>query len=231
MKDIYEWIDEHCQEALADLFTLCRQPSISAQGIGIDETVELVESLLKRVGAKVRVFSTASHPVVYAEIPGEAPFTLLLYNHYDVQPPEPLEQWIVPPFEPQIKEGKIIGRGVADDKGDIISRLLAIRSFLEVRGNLPISVKFLIEGGEEIGSPGLSEFVSDKKDLLKADACIWEAGKVSSDGRPIICLGVKGMLYVELEARGAGCWSTPSRSPGPPRRCCRCTRSSTPTCC
>ncbi len=203
MEKVFEWIDEHFQEGIEDLLKLCRQPSISAQGVGMEEMAGLLISLLQKYGVEYRILPTARYPVVYGEIPGDSAFTLLLYNHYDVQPPEPLELWSSPPFEPEVREGKVFGRGVADDKGDISSRLLALRAFREVRGSLPITVKFLIEGGEEIGSPGLPELISQNRDLLRADACIWEGGEVSWEDRPAVCLGVKGILYVELKTEGA----------------------------
>ena len=141
--------------------------------------------------------------MVYGELKGDSPFTLLFYNHYDVQPPEPLELWITPPFEPSIVDGKLFARGVSDDKGDIIARLLAIKAFLQERGTLPISIKFLIEGEEEIGSPSIPSFIQENQALLKADACLWEGGEVSWDNRPIITLGLKGIVCVTLEVRGA----------------------------
>jgi len=203
MERVFEWIEEHYEQGLVDLCEFGRQPSISAQGVGMEEAVEKLASLLRKYGVEPHLLPTSSYPVVYGEIPGDSPFTLLLYNHYDVQPPEPLELWSSPPFEPQVREGKVFGRGVADDKGDIVSRLLALRAFREVRGSLPVRVKFLIEGAEEIGSPGLHEFIGEHQELLRADACIWESGEVGWEDRPLICLGAKGILYVELKVEGA----------------------------
>jgi acetylornithine deacetylase/succinyl-diaminopimelate desuccinylase-like protein len=134
---------------------------------------------------------------------GESPTTLLFYNHYDVQPPEPLELWSSPPFEPTEYEGNLRARGVADDKGDIIARLLAIRAHQRQRGKLPISIKFIIEGEEEIGSTNMAAFTKQHRQLLKADACVWECGGVNWRNEPVISLGLKGILYVQLEASGA----------------------------
>ena len=203
MEKVFEWIEEHFEEGLADLIEFGHQPSISAQGVGMEEAVEKLAELLRKYGVEPQVFPISSYPAVYGEALGDSPFTLLLYNHYDVQPPEPLELWSSPPFQPEIREGKVFGRGVADDKGDIVSRLLALRAFQEVRGSLPVKIKFLIEGAEEIGSPGLSQFIEEHRELLRADACIWESGEVGWEDRPLICLGAKGILYVELKVEGA----------------------------
>ena len=140
----------------------------------------------------------SAQPVVFAELRGKSAKTLLFYNHYDVQPPEPLELWTSPPFEPALRDGKLYGRGVSDNKGNIASRLAALKAWREVRGELPCSLKFCIEGDEEIGSPQMEEFVEEHRELLSADACVWEGGGVTWDGPPMVTLGVKGLLYVEL---------------------------------
>ena len=169
------------------------------------EMVQLLAQMMSEYGISTRILPVpgGKYPVVYGEISGESPSTILFYDHYDVQPPEPLELWTSPPFEPVQREGKLFGRGVSDNKGNTVARLLALRAFQKMRGKLPISVKFLIEGEEEIGSPNLGAFVERNRQLLKADACIWECGGVNWKDQPIIMLGLKGILYVELEARGA----------------------------
>jgi acetylornithine deacetylase/succinyl-diaminopimelate desuccinylase-like protein len=205
MKQIYDYIDDHWQEGVADLMRLCRQPSISAQGVGMPEMVQLLAQMMREYGISARILPVpgGKYPVVYGEISGESPATILFYDHYDVQPPEPLELWTSPPFEPVQREGKLFGRGVSDNKGNTVARLLALKAFQKMRGKPPISVKFLIEGEEEIGSPNLGAFVERNRRLLKADACIWECGGVNWKDQPIIMLGLKGILYVELEACGA----------------------------
>jgi acetylornithine deacetylase/succinyl-diaminopimelate desuccinylase-like protein len=205
MQEIYDYIDGHWQDALEDLKRLCRQPSISAQGIGMAEIVQLLVRIMREhdIDAQVLPNPGDGYPLVYAEIAGESPTTLLFYNHYDVQPPEPLELWSSPPFEPTQYEGNLRARGVSDNKGDISARLLAIRAFQEVRGKLPVTVKFIIEGEEEIGSPNIAAFVESNRQFLKADACIWECGGVNWRNEPVISLGLKGILYVQLEVRGA----------------------------
>ncbi|HEY9152961.1 MAG TPA: M20/M25/M40 family metallo-hydrolase, partial [Anaerolineales bacterium] len=127
----------------------------------------------------------------------------LIYNHYDVQPAEPLELWKTPPFEPSLRNGKLYGRGVGDDKGHITSRLFAIDSLLDAEGELPCNVKFIIEGEEETASVNLFEFIKKNKDLLKADACMWEFGGVDSRDVPIEYLGLRGICYVELSVETA----------------------------
>ncbi len=204
MQQVYDYIEEHWLEAIDDLKRYCAQPSISAQSIGMDETAALTAELLREYGVESRIMPTAGkYPVVYGELRGDSPYSLLFYNHYDVQPPEPLELWTAPPFEPTVDEGMLKARGTSDDKGDIIARLLAIKAFLNTRGRLPISIKFLIEGEEEVGSPNLPAFIEENRALLKSDACYWEGGRVSWEDRPEIILGLKGIIGVELEAQGA----------------------------
>src|SRR3990172_6601786 len=153
---IDRYIADHLDESLAELTRLCAQPSVSAQGLGIRECADLVASMLRRRGFAVEVIATPGHPIVYAEAEGASDKTLLLYNHYDVQPPEPLELWESPPFEPALRDGKMFARGVSDDKGHILCRLGAIDALLEADGELPCNVKFVIEGEEETSSLSLA---------------------------------------------------------------------------
>ncbi|MGB2583952.1 MAG: M20/M25/M40 family metallo-hydrolase [Dehalococcoidia bacterium] len=205
MQNIYDYIDDHWQDALEDLKRLCRQPSISAQGVGMAEVVQLLVRMMREYDIDAQVLPSPGdgYPLIYGEVAGESPTTLLFYNHYDVQPPEPLELWSSPPFEPTQYESNLRARGVSDNKGDIVARLLAIRAFQRVRGKPPVSVKFIIEGEEEIGSPNIVAFVENNRQLLKADACIWECGGVNWRNEPVVSLGLKGILYVQLEVRGA----------------------------
>jgi acetylornithine deacetylase/succinyl-diaminopimelate desuccinylase-like protein len=186
--------------ALNQLAHIVARPSVASRGTGMWECAELVAQLLEDTGFSARLLSTSSFPVVYAEA-GEGDRTLICYNHYDVQPEEPLELWHSPPFQMVERDGMLYGRGIADDKGELISRLAALRAVRTVLGELPCRVKFLVEGGEEVGSPGLPDFVSEHRDLLAADACVWEAGGVDYEGRPTMALGMRGILYVQLHAR------------------------------
>lgn len=205
MQQIYDYIDDHWQEAIEDLKRLCRQPGISAQGVGMTETVQLLVQMMQEYDINARILPNPGdgYPLIYGEVSGGSPTTLLFYNHYDVQPPEPLELWSSPPFELTQYEGNLRARGISDNKGDLVARLLAVRAYQKVRGKPPISVKFLIEGEEEIGSPNVAAFVEHNRQLLEADACIWESGGVNWRNEPVVSLGLKGILYVQLEVRGA----------------------------
>lgn len=196
-------IREQLDTSLADLSRLCAQPSIAAQGVGMRECADLVSELLENRGFEARLLPTRGFPVVYAERKGRTDRTLLFYNHYDVQPPEPLELWESPPFEPQIRDGKMFARGVSDDKGHLMCRLAAIDALLAIEAELPCNVKFVIEGEEEIGSVNLPEFVSMNKDLLAADACVWEFGSLDHEGTPLQIAGLRGICYVELSVTTA----------------------------
>jgi acetylornithine deacetylase/succinyl-diaminopimelate desuccinylase-like protein len=202
MDDIFRYVDDHLNESIAGLTELCKLPSVSAQNTAIEETAEHVSGLLRDLGFEARILPKppGGHAVVYAEQPGWSARTLLFYDHYDVQPPEPLELWSSPPFQPTLREGKLYGRGVSDNKGNIAARLAALRAWKEVRGELPCAVKLCIEGDEEIGSPQMEEFVAEQRELLAADACVWEGGGVTWEGVPQVTLGVKGLLYVEVES-------------------------------
>src|SRR3990172_3752615 len=136
MKQVYDYIDAHFVETVEQLLRLVGQPSVSAQGTGVVETARLTAEMLESEGFGVRLLNPPAgpYPVVYAEQAGDSPTTLLFYNHYDVQPPEPLEQWTTPPFQPTVAGDLIRGRGVGDNKGNIVARLAAIRAFRAVRG-------------------------------------------------------------------------------------------------
>jgi acetylornithine deacetylase/succinyl-diaminopimelate desuccinylase-like protein len=198
------YLEGHLDESIAELIRLVAQPSVGAQNWGLDECAELVASMLRQRGFSTEIMPTGGAPVVYAERAGRSPKTLLIYNHYDVQPPEPLELWDSPPFEPALRDGKLFGRGVSDDKGQLVSRLFAIDALLAVLGELPCSVKFIVEGEEETSSAHLHEFVESHQQLLKADACLWEFGGVDHREMPMEYLGLRGICYVELSVETAG---------------------------
>jgi len=153
------WVDDHLDDSLAELCRLAAIPSVAAQGRNMPECAELVATLLRARGFDAELMPTGGPPVVVAERGGRENRTLLIYNHYDVQPAEPLELWTSPPFEPARRDGKLFGRGVSDDKGHITSRLLALDALIAVTGDLPCRVKFVIEGEEEVSSVHLPEFV------------------------------------------------------------------------
>ncbi|HEV2109270.1 MAG TPA: M20/M25/M40 family metallo-hydrolase [Thermomicrobiales bacterium] len=189
---------------LADLLRLLRQPSISAQNIGVAECAELVRQAVTAAGLAAELIPTARQPMVFGERPGPAGApTLLLYGHYDVQPPDPLDAWVSPPFEPEIRDGRVYARGAGDNKGQFFAHLAALRAWNETIGDLPIGVKMLIEGEEETGSPHLDETVAAHRDRLQADLAVTSDGPIYADGRPLVKYGVRGMLYIELRAKGA----------------------------
>lgn len=194
-------INGQLSDELDLLKRLCAQPSIAAQNVGMRACADLVAEMLQARGFETSILPTAGQPVVFAERTGRSDRTLIFYNHYDVQPPEPLDLWESPPFEPEIRDGKIYARGVSDDKGHFICRLAAIDAILAEQGDLPCNIKFLVEGEEEIGSPNLPAFVAEHTDLLAADACIWEFGGVDHRGQPVQTAGLRGICYVELIAR------------------------------
>lgn len=197
------YLETNLDKSLSELSKLVAQPSVGAQNLGMKECAALVAEMLKSRGFDVRVMDTRGAPVVFGERKGKADKTLLIYNHYDVQPPEPLELWDTSPFEPSLRDGKLYGRGVSDDKGHIVSRLHAIDSILAADGELPCNVKFIIEGEEETASVNLFDFIKQNRDLLKADACIWEFGGVDHREVPMQYLGLRGICYVELSVETA----------------------------
>ncbi|MDE1857567.1 MAG: M20/M25/M40 family metallo-hydrolase [Thaumarchaeota archaeon] len=183
-----------------EVIKLASQRSVSARNEGVEECAVLVEKMLRETGASTKVLKMeGAPPLIYGELKSKkGGKTVMFYNHYDVQPEEPLELWKSPPFKPEIRDGAIYGRGVSDDKGELVSRLKIVESFLKADGDLPCNVKFCFEGEEETGSVHLGDYISKYPDLFKADAVIWEFGTVDTKGAPIVTLGVKGMIYVEF---------------------------------
>jgi len=163
----------------------------------------MVAAMLQARGFTTEIVPSGGPPVVVAERGGASDRTLLIYNHYDVQPPEPLELWTHPPFQPARRDGKLYGRGVSDDKGHIVARLHAIDALLATDGELPCRVKFVIEGEEEVGSIHLPEFVKRHAKRLAGHACLWEFGAVDHRDVPLQYAGLRGICYVELSAETA----------------------------
>ncbi len=197
------YLDDHLNESIAELAQLCAQPSVAAQNWGLEDAAKMVAAMLRKRGFSVEIIATSGAPVVFAERKGRADKTLLFYNHYDVQPPEPLELWDSPPFEPTLRDGKLFARGVSDDKGHLVSRLFAIDAILAEEGDLPCNIKFVVEGEEEVSSVNLKDFITAHRDRLAADACVWEFGYVDHLDTPIQYLGLRGICYVELSVETA----------------------------
>ena len=204
MEPIFKYIDDNRSLFINRLVDYLRQPSISAHGEGMDRVADYLVNWLARLGFEARLMPTPGWPLVLGHRydQPDAP-TVLLYGHYDVQPPDPLEEWISPPFEPTIRNGRLYARGVGDNKGQHFAQILAVESLLAVRGQLPCNVILLLEGEEEMGSPHIANFVNDHRDLLKADLVITSDGPLPENGQPKIECGVRGVIGFELRARGA----------------------------
>jgi len=206
MKPLTEGIDNFITENLEAYIQataqLCSQPSVSTQGEGMLDCAQMVVQLFKEHDYHADLYPTPGNPVVIARAQGQSERTLLFYNHYDVQPPEPLEMWTTPPFEPTIRDGALYARGAKDDKGELVARLAAVDAVRSANnGDLPCGVLFVVEGEEEIGSPHIAQFVQEHLDLLTCHGAIWEEGNLNRDGRPYLPLGIRGLLYVELSVR------------------------------
>ena len=200
-----KFIDKNKDSLLKDLQTLIHQPSISAKNEGIEECSILVSKILKKSGIKSEILRLGKNaaPLVYGEVKSKnnPNTTLLFYNHYDVQPVEPLDLWDDPPFSGKIIGNKIFGRGASDDKGELITRIKAVESYLKTCGDVPCNIKFVIEGEEENGSENIERYLKKYKKKFVCDGVVWEFGYVDQKNRPIIGLGMKGLLYVELIAK------------------------------
>ena len=203
--DVLKHVDSHMGTLVSDLQTLIRQPSVSAKNEGIEECAKLVSKLLKKSGISSEILRLKKHvaPIVFGEIkskqnPGK---TLMFYNHYDVQPAEPFDLWDDPPFSGTRKGNKIFGRGATDDKGELITRIKAVEACLKTTGDVPCNVKFVIEGEEETGSAHIEDYLKKYKKKFSCDGVIWEFGYVDAKNRPIIGLGMKGLLFVELSVK------------------------------
>ncbi|WP_221088392.1 dipeptidase [Deinococcus aquaedulcis] len=194
------------EQAQAELFDLLRIPSVSAdptRGADMARAAEFLRAKLAALGFAARVDATAGHPVVYAEhlqAPGKP--TVLIYGHYDVQPEAPLEEWVTPPFEPTVRDGRIYARGSTDDKGQAYAHVKGAELLLS-QGELPVNVKFLLEGEEEIGSPNLEAYLREHAAELKADVILISDGSRFAPDVPTITYGVRGLSYVEIHVQGA----------------------------
>ena len=201
---VHRYIDARRDQSLDILKTLVRQPSISAQDKGVKECAQLLADILRTLGIAAEIIDTPTQPVVYAELLKDPKaFTLLCYGHYDVQPPEPFELWQSPPFEPTIRDGRLYGRGTGDNKGQLITHVLAAKAWMEAAGGPPINLKFIFEGEEESGSRNLRNFVREHRSKLAADLVYISDGGLHPSGAPILSLGNRGILGLTLVARGA----------------------------
>jgi len=202
------FVESNRERFLDELKDFLRIPSISTlpeHKSDVRRAAEFVADSLKNAGLEnVEIIQTAKHPLVYADwlhAPGKP--TVLCYGHYDVQPPDPLELWTTPPFEPTIRDGNLYARGSADDKGQMYMHVKAVEALRAVNGTLPVNLKFLIEGEEEIGGESVAKYVADNAAKLKADVALVSDTAMYAEGIPTLCIGLRGLIYTEIEARGA----------------------------
>lgn len=208
MKQVIETLRKNREHALAEMMELLRIPSISP-GLphpeAITEAANWLERRLKRAGMdEVRQLVADTHnPVVWARkhIADDLP-TVLFYGHYDVMPADPLNEWTSPPFEPEIRDGKVFGRGTADDKGQVMMHINAVDAFLKVKGTLPVNIVFAIEGEEEEGSEGLEELLDSHRDLLAADIAVISDSPFFANDCPSVCYGLRGIATAEIRVEG-----------------------------
>jgi acetylornithine deacetylase/succinyl-diaminopimelate desuccinylase-like protein len=201
------YIQERRDAFIEELKEFCRIPSVSTKSehkADMQRAAEWLTGSMRAIGLEhVEVMPTAGHPVVYADwlhAPGVP--TALIYGHYDVQPPEPLELWITGPFDPTVRNRELYARGAVDDKGQVFMHLKALEAHLKTRGRLPVNVKLLIEGEEEIGSRNLDPFIAKHQDLLKADVVVISDTAMIAKGAPGITHGLRGMVYFQLDVEG-----------------------------
>ncbi len=197
------YVDRHARTFAERLQTICRMPSIAARGTGMRAMAEAVEKMMQRVGIGTRAFKMGTgYPILYGEC-GDGPDTFIVYGHYDVQPVGHLTDWSVGPFAATIKDGKLYARGAANSKGDLVARLAAVEAYQKTFGKLPVSLRFIVEGEDGLGSQSLYRFTTQHPDLLTAQGCIWDEGYRDTKERPVISLGFKGITFLELRAHGA----------------------------
>ena len=207
MDDLTRYLEQHRDRFVDDLKAALRIPSISAQPEHRDDVRRCADHIaahLRELGMTgVEVVPTAGHPVVYGEwlgAPGRP--TALLYGHYDVQPPEPLELWTSPPFDPTLRNGNLHARGAVDDKGQVYMHLKAIEAHMKVHGRLPVNLKVVIEGEEEVGSEHLEAFINSRRERLDADVIVVSDTTMLGPDQPSLCYALRGILYTQIEVQG-----------------------------
>src|SRR5260370_294955 len=201
------FVEENQPRLLEELTDFLRIPSVSTlpeHKPDIQRAAQFVAARLKQAGIEnVEIVPTTGNPLIYGDwlhAPGKP--TVLCYGHYDVQPPDPLELWHTPPFEPEIRDGNIYARGSADDKGQMYMHVKAVEVLRAVNGTLPVNLKFLIEGEEEVGGASIAKYVGENPAKLKSDAALVSDTALYADGLPTLCIGLRGLVYMELEATG-----------------------------
>jgi acetylornithine deacetylase/succinyl-diaminopimelate desuccinylase-like protein len=202
--EMANFVEQNLDKSLDNLFQLIKLPTVTAKGGDFSEpALSELERIFTQLGFSIQIHETKGQPIFTAELNNNCKNTLMFYDHYDVQPAEPLDLWNSPPFEPEVRDGRIWGRGAADNKGEIIVRASAINMLQELRGNIPINIRFIIEGEEETSSPNLGEFtVKNENFFHNVQGCIWEFGGTNASGIQEIYAGVKGICYVQLKTTG-----------------------------
>lgn len=207
MEEVIGYIKNNRENYLEELKEFLRIPSISTlpeYKSEVDRCAKFVADNLKKIGlSRVEIFKTEGHPIVYGEwlgAPGKP--TVLVYGHYDVQPVDPLALWNSPPFEPVIKNGKIFARGATDDKGQVFTHFKSVEAYFKSVGSLPLNIKFLIEGEEEIGSESLNSFLKNNTELLKCDVVLISDTSLYQAGTSTLTYGLRGLAYLEVEVEG-----------------------------
>ena len=201
------FVERNQARLLDELKAFLRIPSVSTlpdHAADVQRAAQFVADGMRAAGLEnIEIIATAKHPLVYADwlhAPGKP--TVLCYGHYDVQPPDPLSEWISPPFEPTLRDGNLYARGAADDKGQMYMHIKAVEALLAVNGTLPVNLKFLIEGEEEVGGESIAKYVAENPAKLKADAALVSDTELFAEGLPTLCIGLRGLIYTEIEARG-----------------------------
>jgi succinyl-diaminopimelate desuccinylase len=206
MSAIDQYLDTHAGRFENELCEFLRIPSVSADPAhrrDMHRAADWVADQFRQLGFMAEVIPTAGHPLVYAESPAvPAAPTALVYGHYDVQPPEPLEKWITPPFEPSRRDGNLYARGATDDKGQMFTHLKSAEAWITVEGRLPVKLKFIIEGEEEVGSESLERYLAEHADRLACDCVVISDGGQFAPGVPAITYGLRGIAYYELRVTG-----------------------------
>jgi acetylornithine deacetylase/succinyl-diaminopimelate desuccinylase-like protein len=198
-----KYVDRHANAFTERLQAICRMPSVAARGTGMRAMAETVSQHMQRVGAGTRSFTMGNgYPVIYGEC-GAGEQRFIVYGHYDVAPVGHLTDWSFGPFASTIVDGKLYARGASNSKGDLIARLAAVEAYQKTFGKLPVSLRFVIEGEDGLGSPSLHRFTVEHSEMLEAEGCIWDEGYKNTMERPVISLGFKGICFIELRVHGA----------------------------
>ena len=207
MNDVIKYIEKNQNRFLDELKDFLRIPSISTDAEKKEEVGRAADFVADQLGKagmqKIEIFQTPGHPLVYGQrIEDEEKPTVLVYGHYDVQPVDPIELWESAPFQPTIRDGELYARGAADDKGQIFIHFKSAEAYTETRQQLPLNLKYLIEGEEEVGSPHLDQFIESHQDLVKADVVMVSDSTMFARGVPSIGYGLRGLVYLQIDMRG-----------------------------